>query len=288
MPGPETRSDALAPPTAATLLAAQVPRPMPIASRKRETADTFTLTFDCPFPFAPGQFNMLYLFGTGEVAISISGDPGKPERLVHTIRAVGTVTQRIGKLRRGDVLGVRGPFGNPWPMEAARGGDLLVFAGGLGLAPLRSAIHYALAHRKDYERIVIVHGARTPADLLFPRELKRLRRRADVGVFVTVDRADPSWMGHAGVITALVPTLAFDAAHCTALICGPEVMMRFTARELGKRGVPDDRIWVSLERNMKCAVGFCGHCQLGPTFVCKDGPVLRLDRVASALSTREL
>ncbi|MFN7972525.1 MAG: FAD/NAD(P)-binding protein [Acidobacteriota bacterium] len=265
---------------------ALVPRPMEIASRRSETADTFTLTFDRPISFAPGQFNMLYLFGVGEVAISISGDPHRP--LSHTVRAVGSVTRRMARLRRGDVLGVRGPFGNPWPMDAARGGDLLVIAGGLGLAPLRPAILHALAHRKDYARVAIVYGARTPADVLYARDLARWRKRSDLGVFVTVDRAGGDWTGHAGVITALIPTIAVDAARATALLCGPEVMMRFAARELEKRGMRHDRIHVSLERNMKCAVGFCGHCQLGPAFVCKDGPVFRYDRIATALSVREL
>lgn len=271
----------MAPPLDAALL----PVPTTIVSRRRDTSDTFTLSLDRALPFAPGQFNMIYLFGVGEVAISISGDPGKP--LVHTIRAVGAVTRRIATLRRGDVLGVRGPFGNPWPMDAARGGDLLFVAGGLGLAPLRPAIVHALTHRSDYRRVTILCGARTPADLLYPKELARWSRREDVGVFVTVDRAGPDWMGHAGVITSLIPTIAFDPAAGTAFVCGPEVMMRFAARELGKRGVREERIYLSLERNMKCAVGTCGHCQLGPAFVCKDGPVFRHDRIAPSLQVRE-
>jgi NAD(P)H-flavin reductase len=268
-----------------------VPRFAAVASVHRETHDVVTLTletksWDGAFAFEPGQFNMLYAFGLGEVAISISGDPAERDRLVHTIRAVGAVTKHLVALRRGDSIGVRGPYGAPWPVEAARGKDVIVMAGGLGLAPLRPAIHRLIADRESFGRVSILVGARAPEEIVFAKELERWGSHHDV--HVTVDRAGPDWKGHVGVVTTLVEKATFRPESALAFLCGPEVMMRFSARALEQRGVGADRIHVSLERNMKCAVGFCGHCQLGPEFLCRDGPVLRQDRVAAALATREL
>jgi NAD(P)H-flavin reductase len=270
-----------------------VPELARVARVTRELADVFTLRFDMAarpggFAFSPGQFNMLYAIGAGEVAISISGDPARPQELVHTIRSVGTVTRVLEKLRRGDTIGVRGPFGAGWPMEAARGKDLVIIAGGVGLAPLRPAILHALAHRADYGRVVVLYGARTPADILFRKDLERWRGRLDVEVEVTVDRAPAEWPGNVGVVTSLLPGARFDAANAVALLCGPEVMMRFCVRELERRGVAHDAIFVSMERSMKCGAGLCGHCQYGPAFVCKDGPVFRFDRVERLFYTREV
>ena len=259
----------------------------------RETRDVFTIDLDLAnhggaLPFEPGQFNMLYLFGGGEVAISISGDPGRPERLTHTIRAVGSVTQVMQRLKRGAEIGARGPFGKPWPMAELAGRDVVIAAGGLGLAPLRPVIYSVLAHRAKYGRITLLYGARTPDDLVFRRELEAWRARFDVDVLVTVDRAGREWGGHVGVVTELVPRIAGNAENTAAFVCGPEIMMRFTARALEEEGVPPARMWVSMERSMKCAVGLCGHCQFGPTFVCRDGPVYRYDGVASLITTREI
>lgn len=270
-----------------------VPDMLRVARVQREVEDVFTLRLDVSgrpagFAFAPGQFNMLYAFGAGEVAISISGDPGRPGELLHTVRAVGSVTRVIQRLRAGDSLGVRGPYGVPWPMDAARGRDLVIVAGGLGLAPLRPAIHHALAHRRDFARVVILYGARTPADILFRKDLQRWRGRLDVEVEVTVDRAPAEWPGMVGVVPALLRGARFDPATAVAMVCGPEVMMRFTARELLGMGASADRVWVSMERNMKCGAGLCGHCQYGPTFVCKDGPVFRFDRVEPLMRIREI
>jgi NAD(P)H-flavin reductase len=194
---------------------------------------------------------------------------------VHTIRAVGSVTRVMQGLRRGDVVGLRGPFGAPWPMEEARGRDVIFIAGGLGLAPLRPAILHALARRDDYRRVVILYGARTPADILFRKDLERWRGRLDVEVEVTVDRAPVAWPGQVGVVPALLAGARFDPANAVAMMCGPEAMMRFTVRELERRGVSREATYVSMERSMKCGAGLCGHCQYGPTFVCKDGPVFR-------------
>ncbi|HVV85229.1 MAG TPA: FAD/NAD(P)-binding protein [Kofleriaceae bacterium] len=266
-----------------------LPVPRTIARVDRELADVFTWTFDTPegFAFQPGQFNMLYVHGIGEVPISISGDPAEPGRLVHTIREVGAITRAMGALAAGEQVGVRGPYGTGWPVDELRGKDVLVVAGGLGLAPLRPAILHLLAHRADYGRVIVLVGARTPADLLFRAELERWRGRFDVRLEAIVDRASRDWYGPVGVVTRLfagVPVEPDDAV----LVCGPEIMMRFVARELEARGLPPTALWMSLERSMKCGVGLCGHCQLGGSFVCKDGPVYRHDRVAAPLLVREL
>jgi NAD(P)H-flavin reductase len=269
-----------------------LPTPLEITRAYAETADTFTLEFDAAaLPsggrFAPGQFHMLYAFGIGEVPISISGDPETPARLVHTIRAVGPVTQAMQAMQPGDVLGVRGPYGRAWPVEAMRGRDVLLLAGGLGLAPLRPAIYHLIRHRAGYGRVAVLYGARTPGDLVFRAELERWRD-AGLDVFVTVDRAGADWAGPVGVVTALLGRAAFDPATAVALLCGPEVMMRFAARDLAALGISPARIYVSLERNMKCAVARCGHCQILHTFVCREGPVYRYDIAAPLLRHREL
>jgi NAD(P)H-flavin reductase len=270
-----------------------IPSPYRLTKVHRETRDTFTLRL-APLngaeraAFAPGQFNMVYLFGAGEVPISLSGDPARADMLVHTIRAVGSVTNGICRLKRGSVLGIRGPFGSHWPVEEAIGHDVVLLAGGLGLAPLRPALYHLLAHRSSYGRIVLLYGARTPQDRLFQRELDQWSGRPDLKVDQVVDTATPAWRGHVGVMTMLVTRERFDALRTMALICGPEVMMRFTVMELQKRGMPLESIFISMERNMKCAVGFCGRCQFGPTFVCKDGPVFRYDRIAPFFNIREI
>jgi NAD(P)H-flavin reductase len=250
----------------------------------KETSDTFTLEL-APVeahrvhPFEPGQFNMLYVFGVGEIPISISGDPAHPERLIHTVRAVGAVTNAMNTMRVGDVVGVRGPYGTSWPVKSARGQDVVLVAGGIGLAPLRPALYQVLSRREEYGKIVLLYGTRSPEDILFRRELERLRARFDLEIHVTVDYAGTRWQGNVGVVTKLIPKAPFDPSQSVAMVCGPEVMMRFAAAELRKRGVPTENIHLSMERNMKCALGFCGHCQMGPYFICQDGPVFPYDRI---------
>jgi NAD(P)H-flavin reductase len=266
------------------------PHPYVVQRVRRETPDTVTMEL-LPrssaeaFRFAPGQFNMLYRFGVGEVPISISGDPTRPLPLVHTVRNVGAVTAAICGVKRGDVLGVRGPYGSAWPIAAVEGQDVVVVTGGLGLAPLRSVVYHLLAHRDRYGRVLLLYGARSPRDLLYRRELDRWRKRLDLGV--TVDRGGEGWSGHVGVVTTLLAKERLDPARTVAFMCGPEVMMRFTVRELERQGLSDERIYVSLERNMECAVRLCGHCQLGPAFVCQDGAVFRYDRIRPFLAIRE-
>jgi NAD(P)H-flavin reductase len=232
---------------------------------------------------------MLYAFGVGEVPISTSGDVETTgTTLVHTIRAVGAVTKALCACAPGDVVGVRGPFGNCWPIDAARGHDLVVVGGGVGLPPLRPAIYHALAHRADFGKIVVLYGGRTPDDLLFRKELERWRGRFDVDVEVSVDSAGPEWSGSVGVVTKLIPGAQFDPDEAVAFIVGPEIMMLFTARALIDRGLPPEQIWISMERTMRCGVGLCGHCQLGPTLICRDGPVYRWDELAPLLGVHEL
>jgi NAD(P)H-flavin reductase len=267
------------------------PSPYRVRQRRRELPDTVTLALeplDGPTPAcAPGQFNMLYAFGVGEVPISISGDPRSPSPLLHTVRAVGAVTRALCQARRGDLVGVRGPFGTGWELERAAGGDVMIVAGGIGLAPLRPVIYQLLAERDRYGAVSLLVGARSPATLLYQRELRAWRSRFDLQVEVTVDHAERGWRGNVGVVTELLGALPLDPAT-TALVCGPEVMMRLTAAALTDRGVPPAAIRVSLERNMKCAVGHCGHCQLGPVLVCRDGAVFDYQRVAPLLATRGL
>lgn len=268
------------------------PRVARVLRRRREMAGVVTLDIaledgETP-PFAPGQFDMLTVFGVGEVPISFSGDPGRGDALVHTVRAVGAVSTALAGLAPGAPLGLRGPFGTGWPMQAAKGRDVVLVAGGLGLAPLRPALYALLAERESYGEVVLLCGARSPADILFRRELEGWRRRLDLDVLVTVDHAAGDWRGHVGVVTRLIPRAAFDPEETVAFVCGPEIMMRFAIKALTDTGVAADAIWLSMERNMKCAVGLCGHCQFGPEFVCKDGPVFRHDRIARLMALKEL
>lgn len=269
------------------------PRLYRIQRVRRETEDTFTLELAqaggaVPTRFAPGQFNMLYAFGVGEVAISISGNPGTPETLVHTTRAVGVVTNAMSHLKPGQVLGVRGPYGTSWPIREAEGNDVVIVTGGIGLAPLRPLIYHVLEHRERYGKVVLLYGTRTPEDILYRREIEQWRGRFDLEVLITVDRATGHWRGQVGVVTKLISRAPFDPYNTTAFVCGPEIMMNYAVEGLQKRGVPSDHVFVSMERNMKCAIGLCGHCQFGPTFICKDGPVFQYDKVERLLAVREI
>ncbi len=270
-----------------------VPQRYRIQHLRREIPDTFTLELepedggDIP-QFATGQFNMLYVFGVGEIPISISGDPAKRRPLVHTTRAVGTVSKAMRDLKPDDIIGVRGPFGSSWPIKQAEGKDIVIAAGGIGLAPLRSVMYHTISHREKYGKAVLLYGARTPADILYRRELEHWRAHFDLEVYVTVDRATGSWRGSVGVVTRLIPRAPFDPQNTVAMVCGPEIMMRFTVLELEKRGVAQENIYVSMERNMKCAIGMCGHCQYGPNFVCKDGPVFPYNQIHGILTKWEI
>jgi NAD(P)H-flavin reductase len=269
------------------------PSPYLVRSRTEETADIATLVLapadgvSAP-PFAPGQFNMLYAFGVGEAAISISGGPGPAGELVHTVQALGPTSRALCSARPGAVVGVRGPYGTGWPIEAAVGKDIVIAAGGLGLPPLRPLLYRLLAERDRYGRIEVVYGARTPKHLVFYDEIQLWRARHDLRFQVTVDAAGRDWYGDVGVVTTRIPDARFEPGSTVAFVCGPEVMMRFTVQALLARGVGPDAIFVSMERNMKCAVGLCGHCQFGPEFVCRDGPVFSYRRIWPYLTVREV
>lgn len=261
-----------------------------IAARQEETHDTVTLDLrpvDQPIPaHQPGQFTMLYAPGIGEVPVSISGT-GPDLGLMQTVRAVGAVTRALCAAGQGHLIGVRGPYGTHWDVPSAACGDLLLVAGGIGLAPLRGALLAALAMGDQRRRVMLLIGARSPDELVFADQLAEWRR-AGAETEVTVDRAAAGWTGHVGVVTQLIDRTDIDPARTTALICGPEVMMRLTARALLARGVPAGRIRLSLERNMRCGVAECGHCQLGPLLLCRDGPVVSYQVAAPLLAIREL
>jgi NAD(P)H-flavin reductase len=270
-----------------------LPRPYFVREVAKETPDTFTLTIEPgngedSSSFAPGQFSMLWVFGVGELPISISGDPAKPNRLVYTVRSVGQATHALVSQSVGNSVGVRGPLGTGWPGEAARGKDVIIVAGGIGLAPLRPLIYHVLSNRTEYGRLVILYGARSPRDLLYRKELATWARNRETQVLVTVDYGGLSWRGHVGVVTTLFKYARLQPAHSVAMVCGPEIMMRFVTRELESHGLRRNDIYLSMERNMKCAVGFCGHCQYGPYFICKDGPVFRHGQIRPLLEKYEL
>jgi NAD(P)H-flavin reductase len=266
------------------------PMPLEVIGKRRETYDTITLELAAPEGFVsrPGQFNMLYPFGIGESAISISGDPARTDSITHTIRNVGAVTAALHQLELGDYVGLRGPFGTPWPMEAAEGKDLVIVAGGIGIAPVRPAIYEALSNRERFQQFVFLYGARSPEDLVYQSEIKEWRSRLDAEVSVTVDSAGSGYRGSVGVVTRLIPQAGFDPENAVVFVIGPEIMMRFTVTEMRKQGVPRDQIYISMERNMQCAVGFCGHCQFGNKFVCRDGAVFNYDDVRTYLPVKEV
>ncbi len=236
----------------------------------------------------PGQFNMLYLPGVGEAAISLSRCSFAGEPLVHTVRAVGNVTRTLAAASKGFPLGVRGPFGSHWPIEEALGGDLILVAGGIGLAPLRPVVETIVRNRERFVRVNLLMGARTPEDLLFANEYRNWER-SGIELQTTVDRAGQEWRGHVGVVTLLLNRIGIgDPSKTKMFTCGPEVMMNYAIASVRRRGVPRENLWLSLERSMNCAIGHCGHCQLGPYFICKDGPVLRYDQVNDLLRVDSL
>ena len=260
-----------------------------VVGKRRETEDTVTLSLlplDGPIAMTkPGQFNMLTAFGVGEVAISISNDPAADEPLEHTIRAVGAVSSALCQTPPGGAVGVRGPFGTDWGVADLGQSDAIVVAGGIGLAPLRGAIRALLERRRPTGKshlLSVVVGARNPSQLLFEEEMLAWQR-AGAHLQVTVDTARPGWSGPVGVVTDQLARAPVDFATAAALVCGPEVMIRYTARTLFDLGMPRDHIRISLERNMQCGVGLCGHCQLGPWLICRDGPVFTYDLEAEAI-----
>lgn len=262
-----------------------------VTKRVEETKDAFTIEVapleQKSLAFSPGQFNMLYAFGIGEVPISHSGDPMDERAYAHTIKSVGSVTQALGRLNIGDLIGVRGPFGSGWPVQSLRGKNLVLITGGIGLAPLRPLISHILSRRGDFGKVTLLHGARDPEDILFADQLGLWKKGIDE-VHLTVDFAETSWEGNVGVVTTLIPRIERELKQSYALLCGPEVMMRFTLRELLARGMEGKKIYLSMERNMKCAIGHCGRCQYAANFICKDGPVLPYGTVKPFFEKKEV
>ena len=269
-----------------------LPRPFRVIGSRLDTDDTVTLSLEPldgdPLDFEAGQFTMLQAFGVGEVPISISGDPTWPGPLVHTIRDVGNVTHALVTAQVGAIVGVRGPYGTGWRVGDARGGDVVLAAGGIGLAPLRPALWEIADRRDDFGRVVLLYGARSPSDVLFAQDLERWADECGMDVEITVDYGPPTWDGRVGPVTKLLSRAGFDPPRTTALLCGPEIMMTLSVNALLGRGVPADRLRLSMERNMKCGVGLCGHCQLREFFICVDGPVLDYERLAPLLDVWEL
>lgn len=231
------------------------------------------------FRFQAGQFNMVYAFGVGEVAISIVSDPDEREYLDHTIRVVGRTTRVIGDMNVGETLGIRGAFGQGWPMMEAKGKDILVVTGGLGCAPVVGAIDYMFRRRDQYGAIKILHGVKAPHDLLYRQRFDEWRNQPDTEVYLTSDEPGKTWHYHVGVVTELFEQLHLDPDRTLVMMCGPEIMMRVAVNILTHQGIRTAHMYVSLERHMECGIGLCGHCQLGPFFLCKDGPVMRFDHV---------
>ena len=266
------------------------PRPFRVIAHRQDTPDTVTLALEPvdgrDLAFAPGQFTMIGILGVGEVPISVSGDPAMPP-LLHTIRDVGGVTHALASAQEGDLVEVRGPYGTGWDVEDGRGGDVVVVTGGIGLAPLRPAVLRLLAERGRYDKVALLYGARSPADQLYPIELAQWRERG-IDVETIVDRGAPDFRGRVGLVTTLVPRLDVDPDRTLALVCGPEVMMRYVTHALLDLGVAPERIRWSMERSMKCGIGLCGHCQLREHFVCVDGPVFDYPTLAPLLAVREV
>ena len=270
---------------------ATVPSPWVVRAAWDETAGIRSLDIapadGSSASFIPGQFNMLYVPGVGEIAISISSASPDGKGLIHTVREVGAVSAALCALEEGSFLGVRGPLGRGWPVELTADCDVVIIAGGLGLAPVRPAIQHAMSRDGD-GKTVVFYGTRTPSDILYQEDLFQWAVSGDADVRTTVDRGAPGWNGNVGVVTSILGRAEFDGPNAVAFVCGPEVMMRFTVFDLLKRGLSDDRIFVSLERNMHCGVGLCGHCQLGPKFICINGPVFPYSEVADLMTAREL
>ena len=270
-----------------------IPNLYKISKHRDETADTFTIELrpvdgTQKFEFMPGQFCMLHAFGIGESAISISGDPGIRNVITHTIKQVGSVTKILEALNLGSTIGVRGPFGTPWPIREAVGKNVVIVAGGIGLAPLRPVIYHILAHRDQYRKVWLFYGARTPKDVIYEEEIAKWRKRGDIEIHMTVDKGRLLWRGSVGTVPAVMEKVAVDTKNTIALVCGPEIMIHFSVIALEKMGFSKEAIYVSMERNMQCGVGYCGHCMCGEKFICKDGPVLKYSEAEKLLKIREL
>jgi len=272
-----------------------MPVPARILHIKDENFNTYTIrlriedeTVRNGYRWSPGQFNMLYAPGVGEAAISISSDPENPAELEHTIRVVGSVTRAIKKIGEGGLIGLRGPFGTSWPTEGIKGKNVVMVAGGIGLAPIRPMIYWLLQHRQHCRRVMLLYGCRSPEDRVFAPELEEWERCSELDVLVTVDNATGNWTGPVGVVTHLLRRIRVDADHTTVMVCGPKILNRAASWQFLQLHVRPEQVYVSLERNMNCGFGECGHCQYGSKFVCRDGPVFRFADIAHIFAKEEI
>jgi len=272
-----------------------LPIPARIADIREENFNTRTFVMQIQdestrkaYRWTPGQFNMIYVPGVGEAAISISSDPDQPEVLSHTIRVVGSVTRALERSGIGGIVGLRGPFGRGWPIERLDGGDVVMVAGGIGLAPLRPMVYWLRRHRDRFRRVVLLFGCRSPDDRLYVDELEQWGSDKVIDVLVTVDNATEGWVGPVGVVTDLLQRIRVNADRTTVMVCGPRVLNRVAAWNFLQLHVPPERVYLSLERNMNCGFGQCGHCQMGSKFVCKDGPVFAFSEIARIFASEEI
>jgi sulfhydrogenase subunit gamma (sulfur reductase) len=266
-----------------------------VMERVQESPSIFTLRLrltdaqaHAAYRFAPGQFNMLSLFGVGEVPISIVSDPQDELLFDHTIRAVGRVSHGLAALKSGDRLGIRGPFGRGWPLAEAEGKDIVIITGGLGCAPTIAVINYILRRRARFGRLTLIQGVKHSDDLIWAQHYAQWAREPDTQVLIAANVAGPLWPWHVGGVTEVFERAAIDPSRTLAMLCGPEGMMRAAVEHLRQRGVPADALWLSMERSMHCAIGHCGHCQFGPKFVCQDGPVFCYADIQQQLSVHGL
>jgi NAD(P)H-flavin reductase len=264
-----------------------------VVERTQESRDIFTLTFKFTDPafkeaygFTPGQFNMMYLFGVGEVPMSIVSDPDDNTVFAHTIRRVGRVTNALSQLDIGDEVGIRGPFGRGWPLEQAHGKNVLIITGGLGCAPSVSIINYIVKRKEQFGKLIILQGVKHSDDLIFREHYAKWAKLPDVQVLLAADVSKPNWPGFTGLITELIDQIQIDTQNTICMMCGPEAMMVAAVKRLEQEQLPGNVIYTNMERNMECAVGHCGHCQFGGQFVCKDGPVFCYPDIQSLLLKR--
>jgi len=270
-----------------------VPYEAEIVERVQESDTIFTLRLrftdpavQAAYRFQPGQFNMVYLYGVGEVPISIVSDPLDEHLLDHTIRRVGRVTEGLAQLKAGDRIGIRGPYGRGWPLQQVEGRDVAVITGGLGCAPVVSVINYVMRRRESYGKLTIIQGVKHSRDLIYRDRYQAWSEAPDTQVLIAASSSDALWPWHAGPVTDLFAQAQFDPDNTTAMMCGPEGMMIAGAGLLAQRGLAEDAIYLSMERNMQCAVGLCGHCQYGGRFICKDGPIFSYPEVKPLLGVR--
>jgi NAD(P)H-flavin reductase len=271
------------------------PVPAEIQQIRQENMNTFTARVKIlddeirrQYQWQPGQFNMLYVPGLGEAAISISSDSEQAGPLEHTIRAAGSVTRKIVQADEGTVIGLRGPFGQGWPLEEIDGHDVVLVAGGIGLAPLRPMVYWVLNHRERFGRVMLLFGCRSPDDQIFKQELLDWEDNSEIDCLMTVDNATDGWVGPVGVVTNLLQRIRLNSENAVVMVCGPRILNRVAAWNFVQLQVPDEQIYVSLERNMNCGFGRCGHCQYGSKFVCKDGPVFRFSDISDIFGKEEI